>query len=289
MWDYAEGVFPSGMIEAMYQEFISYIGTVSESDWNSELTFSLSSRITGRYRKLNDTAESTIGGGLMFADFLEIAKKQQQSTAVVSGSVSLTYRQLRNIAYSIAEKLIAMGVRPGEPVLIHTERGWKEIVSALGIQLAGGAYTGVRKTDSLERSRNIAGKCGAAIVITDEDSTGICEKELLINDEYLKAIPQSEQAVDDRIARLSSDQLAYIIFTSGSTGEPKGVQITHEAAMNTIRAVNRRCGTGSEDAVLAISALRFDLSVYDIFWNAECRRKDSHSTVRPPERSRVLA
>ncbi len=59
--------------------------------------------------------------------------------------------------------------------------------------------------------------------------------------------------------------LAYVIFTSGSTGLPKGVMIDHRGAVNTVLDVNRRFDVGPRDRVLALSALSFDLSVYDIF------------------------
>ncbi|WP_141704350.1 amino acid adenylation domain-containing protein, partial [Planobispora rosea] len=61
------------------------------------------------------------------------------------------------------------------------------------------------------------------------------------------------------------DSSAYVIFTSGSTGEPKGVEVSHRAALNTIEDVNRRFGVGADDRVLAVSALDFDLSVWDVF------------------------
>ncbi len=58
--------------------------------------------------------------------------------------------------------------------------------------------------------------------------------------------------------------LAYVIHTSGSTGRPKGVMVTHGAAWNTIAAVNARLGLGPRDRVLSVSALTFDLSVWDM-------------------------
>ena len=46
---------------------------------------------------------------------------------------------------------------------------------------------------------------------------------------------------------------------------PKGVMITHKGAVNTIIDINSRCCIGEKDAILALSSLHFDLSVYDIF------------------------
>jgi len=65
--------------------------------------------------------------------------------------------------------------------------------------------------------------------------------------------------------RQSPKDLAYVIFTSGSTGTPKGVMIDHRMAVNTVVHMNRLFGVTEHDAVLAVSELSFDLSVYDIF------------------------
>ena len=85
----------------------------------------------------------------------------------------------------------------------------------------------------------------------------------------------SAPAVDDAEARAARrrrsrrpagrDDLAYVIFTSGSTGLPKGVMIDHRGALNTVLDVNAASASGPDDRVLALSALSFDLSVYDIF------------------------
>lgn len=66
-------------------------------------------------------------------------------------------------------------------------------------------------------------------------------------------------------ARFDPQQLAYVIFTSGTTGQPKGVMISHQAALNTLCDVSARISLQASDKVLGLASLSFDLSVYDVF------------------------
>jgi mycobactin phenyloxazoline synthetase len=59
--------------------------------------------------------------------------------------------------------------------------------------------------------------------------------------------------------------LAYVLFTSGSTGEPKGVEVAHDAAMNTVEIITRHFEIGADDRCLALSTIECDMSVLDIF------------------------
>ncbi len=58
---------------------------------------------------------------------------------------------------------------------------------------------------------------------------------------------------------------AYAIYTSGSTGAPKGVELTHAAVVNAIRASVERCSLDAGVRQLYRTSIGFDLSVYDIF------------------------
>ena len=44
--------------------------------------------------------------------------------------------------------------------------------------------------------------------------------------------------------------------------------MTHAAALNTIDAIDALLGVHAQDRLLAVSALDFDLSVYDLFGGA---------------------
>jgi amino acid adenylation domain-containing protein len=61
-----------------------------------------------------------------------------------------------------------------------------------------------------------------------------------------------------------ADDCAYVIFTSGSTGVPKGVSVRHRSAVNVIQWVNETYRVGPGDCLLWVTALTFDLSVYDL-------------------------
>src|SRR5258708_4639536 len=65
--------------------------------------------------------------------------------------------------------------------------------------------------------------------------------------------------------RAGPDALAYILFPSGSTGRPKGVMVCHRSVLNLIHWVNQTFAIGPADRLLFVTALSFDLSVYDIF------------------------
>nr|MDP9106603.1 non-ribosomal peptide synthetase [Candidatus Eremiobacteraeota bacterium] len=135
---------------------------------------------------------------------------------------------------------------PGTPVAVRLPKGPDHITAVLGIAAAGAAFVPVGTDQPEARFERIRHVAGFTVVLDDL-------AEAL-------ATPALEAPVS-----VSSESLAYVIFTSGSTGEPKGVEIAHRAAVNTVEDVNARFATTANDRVLALSALDFDLSVYDVF------------------------
>jgi amino acid adenylation domain-containing protein len=145
------------------------------------------------------------------------------------------------------------------------EKGWEQVVGALAVLRAGGAYLPVDPAQPEKRRAALLAQAGVEVVVTQRRLLG----ELALPAGISALSGEEEPAVggpelEGEPFQLAAD-LAYVIFTSGSTGEPKGVMIEHRAALNTVVDVNRRFGVGPADRVLALSSLSFDLSVYDLF------------------------
>lgn len=105
-------------------------------------------------------------------------------------------------------------------------------------------------------------KSGTKYLITNKKYQSLEWKEHIV---VLAAedINRTEQALT--IVEIPLENPAYIIHTSGTTGDPKGVVISHKAAVNTIEDINSRFDINSADRMFGLANLAFDLSVYDIF------------------------
>lgn len=175
---------------------------------------------------------------------------------------TITYRELKEQAQAVAEHLVAEGIQK-EPVAITLPRGYEQIVAALGILMSGNLYLPVSYNQPKERRKLIHEKTGVKYVITNGD----WEKKItwpegtrrLILEEMRECVSEVE------LPKIMPEDSAYIIMTSGSTGIPKGVEITHASAWNTIDDINKKYRVSKDDAALAVSAMDFDLSVYDLF------------------------
>jgi amino acid adenylation domain-containing protein len=65
--------------------------------------------------------------------------------------------------------------------------------------------------------------------------------------------------------KTSPRNLCYVMYTSGTTGEPKGVAVEHATIVNLLESMREGPGFHSDDALLAVTPLTFDIAGLEIF------------------------
>ena len=191
----------------------------------------------------------------------EQARRTPDRPAVLHPDGRLSHAEVDRRAGHLAARLVAAGVTRGDLVAVVMERGWEQVVAVLAINKAGAAYLPI-DADLPERRRDELIERGGCTVALTQAALPV----RLSRPDGLTVLPVTEAADEPAPPGTAEPgDLAYVIFTSGSTGTPKGVMIEHRAAINTIRDINRRFRVGPDDRVFALSALSFDLSVYDVY------------------------
>ncbi len=217
-------------------------------------------------RDLNRTGEGFPSDICMHELFIRSVTQFPGNIALRDEFGSMTYAELFAEAYALYQHLSDLGIHCEERVGIRLPKGRGQLVATLGIMMAGGAYLPMEVKWPADRCARICEKAQCRYIVSDSDLTqsGVTS---LKPGALVKGIDSKESVgVAKRFKRLQTPEtLAYVIFTSGSTGEPKGVEIEHQAVVNTLLTINQEYGINDRDSVLAVSALSFDLSVYDLF------------------------
>lgn len=192
--------------------------------------------------------------------FEQQARRTPQHAALTVDGASMTYAELHRRSNQVARMLQAHQVKTGDCVGLVAARGFEMVVGLYGILKAGATFVPIDPEYPQSRQEFIAEHAAVAAVLADRDygwSVGTTVR--------LSEAAYQQYADDDLAVEAESTQLAYVIYTSGSTGTPKGVMIEHRSAVNLIEWVNGRFTVGSEDVLLCVTSICFDLSVYDIF------------------------
>ncbi|MFJ9554093.1 amino acid adenylation domain-containing protein [Nocardiopsis sp. NPDC101807] len=263
-WDVREGVLGGDTAADLFAAFTALMTRLAEDPdaWNEAARIELPEGTRAVRERVNDTA-APVPRALLHEGVLAAAERDPGRVAVIDRDRSLTYGELVGRATAVARALGAAGVGAGDLVAVTMEKGWEQVAGVLGALMAGAAYLPLDTTQPARRRTAILADAGASVVLT--------QSWLVEEGEWP---PGCTTVAVDSLPLASGppprpgtgpDDLAYVIYTSGSTGAPKGVMISHAAALNTVTDVNRRFDVTADDRVLALAQLGFDLSVYDVF------------------------
>ncbi|WP_430785144.1 amino acid adenylation domain-containing protein [Actinoplanes sp. G11-F43] len=247
-WDAVDEVFAPGVLDAMFAAYTETVGRLADTDWERPPIPLLPAGQAAVRRAANETA-GPMPDSLLHDRFFTLAARDPDAEALLWRGGSRTRGELADDALRIAAALTGHGVRPGDTVGVSLPKGPDQIAAVLGVLAAGGVYVPIGVDQPAIRRDRMHRVAGLRAVLGGDLDIDMARAH--------HPLP--------RPVRRSPGDPAYLIFTSGSTGEPKAVEITHRSALNTVTDVNSRWRVGPADRVLAVSALDFDLSVYDIF------------------------
>ena len=267
-WDSVDELFHEKMLDDMLNSLEEQLLRLTEKEnWEGKFDVISENQKQVREKELQSILPLNFPDERLYDGFIKNVKENPEKIAIIDSETKeeISYMDLYEKSLKIAGYLKENGIKKGEYVGITLPRSSKQIYAIFGILFAGAAYVAIGINQPSERRSKIYEQIGIKFVISDNKTIENCkldtgEVSLIDLD---KAIDKS-LGLDNPI-EVSPFDSAYIIMTSGTTGVPKGVEIMHTSAINTINDLNEKYSINSNDTLLMVSAIDFDLSVYDIF------------------------
>ncbi|MCV7378379.1 non-ribosomal peptide synthetase [Mycobacterium alsense] len=279
-WDYRAGCFPPGVVADMFHAYVTLLESLGTHDWSGPAVIDLPEH-SRRIRRQRNATTAPRPVGLLYDAFREQTQADPTRIALrwatdefdggpyrdpISAACSqLSYGALDEHARRVAG-VLADRHAPGSVIGVQLPKGPAQVVAVLGVLMAGCSYLPVGVDQPEDRFARICALSGMSGAIR---SSQVAHGETTVRPMVHDIESMLGCAPVNPVPAHPGD-IAYVIYTSGSTGDPKGVLVSHSAALNTIIDVNRRNGIRGTDSLLAVSALDFDLSVYDIFGPLSC-------------------
>ncbi|MFN8441278.1 MAG: amino acid adenylation domain-containing protein [Caldilineaceae bacterium] len=202
----------------------------------------------------------------------ESATLYPNQLAVVHEQDHYTYRTLDQASNRFANRLQQAGVGRGDRVGLYLEKSLDAVAALFGVLKAGAVYVPLDPAAPLQRIAYIVDNCQMKGVVSTTPKWVALQGKLAT----LNTTPQAI-LVDDTAALAKAsiapplatypieNDLAYILYTSGSTGNPKGVMISHRAALTFVDWACNTFNVQPTDRVSNHAPFHFDLSIFDLF------------------------
>ena len=267
-WDSVDELFPKNVLGDMFDSFIELLVSLSDYKvWENKVDVLTENQKTTRQSEVDAILPLNFPEETLYDGFIKNVNLIPDKTAIIDSETGkrISYKELYEISLTVAKHLIDSGVEKGDYIGITLPRGYRQIYAIFGILFAGAVYVPIGIGQPAERRSKIYDQIGIKCVLSDQETTRDCELDSLeIKIVDLDIALSSDEKLDKPI-KVDPFDSAYVIMTSGSTGVPKGVEMMHTSSINTCIDLNEKYDIGKDDTVLMVSAIDFDLSVYDIF------------------------
>ena len=267
-WDSVDELFPKYLLDDMMDSLYGLLEFLRQKiNWEKKVDVLPENQKSIRKQDVDEILPLQYPDETLYDGFIKNVKLNPDKVAIIDSETKeqITYYKLYEISLKVAGYLSKNGIEKGNYVGITLPRGSRQLYAIFGILFVGATYVSIGIAQPNDRRSKIYNQIGIKHIISDEKTIKDCilskdEVKIIDLDEAMANESKLEQPVE-----ISPYDSAYIIMTSGTTGIPKGVEIMHTSAINTCIDLNEKYKVSADDTILMVSAIDFDLSVYDIF------------------------
>lgn len=194
-----------------------------------------------------------------FADYVSDLDRFGANLAVAKRSFlkveRLTYRELRERSYQVANFLIASGVRPGDRVMVIAANSPRWVQLLLGALQIGVVVVPVDASSSRTTVLRFIAEVAPAMVFVEGDlglgsRVGSAVHALDDLDRLIGTAPASAPGLE-----VTKESPAVIVFTSGTTAAPKGVVLSHANILEDVAGILERIEVQEDWRLLSVLPL----------------------------------
>ncbi|WP_415880807.1 AMP-binding protein [Methylomonas sp. TEB] len=195
---------------------------------------------------------------MLLKPFLHQCQLQPDTLALQEQDRQFSYRQLLQQAQTIAAALQTRGIRPGQPVAVHLDRGIDAACALFGVLLAGACYVPLDLKNPAPRLNFIVADAQVHTVLGTGAMPAWLDESLW---QDINTCSTSLPATVD----IPAEALAAILYTSGSTGQPRGVALSHRAILAFTTWAADLLALTPADRIASSAPFFFDLSTFDLY------------------------
>lgn len=201
----------------------------------------------------------------IFDLFKKQAMMKQYHAAIIDEQGEMTYQELFNQVMLLSERLVQIGFKAKDVLLVDCSSVRKSIAVMLACNELGGIFVPIHESFSNERIELMATISKAKFVVFDQSKQSTYQSELLNNlTQILFEDTSSGGASLENSFKQKScpNAIVQYIFTSGTTGNPKCVPLTNKNIISLTSQV-LLFGISPDDVVSQAAPLTFDAGMFE--------------------------
>lgn len=176
----------------------------------------------------------------------------------------MTYAELDNTSSSVAQSLIAQGLRAMSFVPICFAKSLWAIVAMIAILKTGSAFVPIDPNWAPSYSKRLIKEVDAKIALVSDEYESqyseLIQAVFVLSRNTASSIPPAKASPSVFVGQ---NYPAYVMFTSGSSGKPKVVIIGHQQISTSSVEGGRAMGFGTHRRMLQFAAYTLDACIFE--------------------------